>query len=51
MTLRPMVTEDQEALLAFFQRIPADDRLYLRDDVISPERISPVVVPLSVTAE
>jgi L-amino acid N-acyltransferase YncA len=34
-----MVPTDQEALLACFQRIPAEDRLYLRDDVISPELI------------
>lgn len=40
MTLRPMVPEDEEALLAFFQRVPAEDRLYLRDDVTSPGLLS-----------
>lgn len=37
MTIRPMVPTDQEALLHFFQEIPAEDRLYLKDDVTDPK--------------
>ena len=32
-TLRPLEHEDAEPLVAFFQRIPEDDRWYLRHDV------------------
>jgi RimJ/RimL family protein N-acetyltransferase len=31
--LRPMVPEDEDALLNFFRKIPQEDRLYLADDV------------------
>lgn len=33
MTIRPMVPEDKDALLAFFRRIPQEDRFYLKEDV------------------
>ncbi len=32
-TLRPMVKEDVKKLLAFFQKLPEEDRLFLKDDV------------------
>ena len=35
-TIRPMVTADEHALLEFFRRVPAEDRLYLKEDVTSP---------------
>jgi len=38
--LRPMVKEDESALLAFFQGLSEGDRLYLRDDVTDPEVVS-----------
>ena len=39
-TLRPMVSADERELLAFFLRVPEEDRRYLKDDVTSPEVIS-----------
>lgn len=38
-TLRPMVKEDVEKLWAFFQGVPREDRLFLRDDVSKKETI------------
>ncbi|MBF8299010.1 MAG: putative GCN5-related N-acetyltransferase [Dehalococcoidia bacterium] len=38
-TLRPMASADGDALLDFFQRIPADDRYYLKEDVLDPSVI------------
>ena len=38
-TLRPMVQSDEAALLAFFCRLPPEDRQFLRDDVTRPEII------------
>lgn len=38
-TLRPMVKEDEEKLLAFFSRLPEKDRLFLRDNVTDPRVI------------
>jgi len=38
-TLRPMVREDEEALLDFFRRLPPEDRLFLKDDVTDPNVI------------
>ena len=35
-TLRPLERNDAELLVAFFQRIPAEDRWYLRHDVSDP---------------
>jgi GNAT superfamily N-acetyltransferase len=35
--LRPMVKEDEKALLRFFRRLPARDRLHLHDDVTDPK--------------
>jgi L-amino acid N-acyltransferase YncA len=35
--LKPMMAEDAEALREFFQRIPADERYYLKEDVTSPK--------------
>ena len=37
LVLRPMVAEDEAALLAFFQGLSEGERLYLRDDVTDPE--------------
>jgi L-amino acid N-acyltransferase YncA len=37
--VRPMVPQDQEALLDFFRRIPQEDRFYLKEDVTSPRVI------------
>ncbi|HYA02131.1 MAG TPA: GNAT family N-acetyltransferase [Syntrophobacteria bacterium] len=37
--LRPMVAEDREKLMAFFQAIPQEERIYLRHDVTDPEII------------
>src|SRR5512145_2776296 len=39
MTIRPMVPEDQDALLDFFRSIPEEDRFYLKDDVTDPKTI------------
>ena len=39
MTIRPMVPEDQDALLDFFRRIPEPDRFYLKEDVVDPKII------------
>lgn len=38
-TLRPMVREDKDELLAFFRRLPAEDRQFLKDDVTRSEII------------
>jgi len=38
-TLRPMVREDQDGLLAFFRRLAPEDRQFLKDDVTRPEII------------
>jgi len=38
-TLRPLVKEDEGALIDFFQGLIQEDRLYLRDDVTDPEVI------------
>lgn len=34
-SVRPMVREDASALLAFFRRIPDEERYFLKDDVVS----------------
>lgn len=39
-TIRPMVPTDKDSLLDFFRRISPQDRLYLRDDVTSPQVIT-----------
>jgi GNAT superfamily N-acetyltransferase len=39
-TLRPMLRSDKQALLDFFNRISAEDRLYLRGDVTSRETVT-----------
>lgn len=38
-TIRPMVADDEEALLTFFRGIPAEDRVFLKDDVTRAEVI------------
>ncbi len=38
-TLRPMVREDTDELLAFFRRLPPEDRQFLKDDVTRAEII------------
>jgi L-amino acid N-acyltransferase YncA len=40
MTIRPMVPEDEAALLDFFRSIPAEDRFYLKEDVTDPKIIA-----------
>jgi L-amino acid N-acyltransferase YncA len=40
MTIRPMMPQDQEALLDFFRRIPPEDRFALKDDVTDPTVIA-----------
>jgi L-amino acid N-acyltransferase YncA len=40
MTIRPMVPEDQDALLDFFRSIPPEDRFYLKEDVTDPKIIT-----------
>ena len=37
--LRPMVREDEKALLQFFQELPLEDRQFLKDDVTDPKVI------------
>jgi GNAT superfamily N-acetyltransferase len=37
--LRPMVAEDRQRLVSFFQSIPEEERNYLRHDVTDPEII------------
>src|SRR3989338_4983258 len=37
--LRPLIPEDESALLEFFNSMPGEDLLYLRDDVKNPEVI------------
>lgn len=37
--IRLMVKEDQRALFDFFQRVPQEDRLFLRDDVSDPATV------------
>ena len=39
-TIRPMVAGDEKALLAFFRAIPAEDRIFLQDDVSKAEVIA-----------
>ena len=39
-TLRLMVKKDQHSLYEFFQRVPKEDRLFLREDVSRPETIA-----------
>ncbi len=36
----PMLPSDADSLLEFFERIPAKDRFYLKEDVTSPEVIA-----------
>ena len=38
-TLRMMVKDDERSLCEFFQRVPKEDRLFLRDDVSNPATI------------
>ena len=40
MTIRPMVPQDQDALLDFFRSIPPEDRFYLKEDVTDPKLIA-----------
>lgn len=35
-TVRPMERDDREAIQAFFLRVPAEDRYFLKEDVSSP---------------
>ena len=38
-SLRPLTPPDKTLLLEFFRRVPAEERLYLKDDVTSPQVI------------
>jgi len=38
-TLRPLVKEDEQALLEYFQELPLEDRLCLKEDVTDPKVI------------
>lgn len=38
--LRPLVAEDEQKLVEFFSRIPADERWFLREDLANPEVIN-----------
>ncbi len=38
-TLRIMTDDDLEAVIAFFQSLPEEDRLYLRSDTKNPENV------------
>jgi L-amino acid N-acyltransferase YncA len=40
MAIRPMVPEDEDALLDFFRRIPPEDRFTLKEDVTDPTMIA-----------
>jgi L-amino acid N-acyltransferase YncA len=40
MTIRPMVPEDEGALLDFFRRIPPEDRFSLKEDVTDPKIVA-----------
>ncbi|MFI5339498.1 MAG: GNAT family N-acetyltransferase [Candidatus Methylomirabilales bacterium] len=39
-TIRPMVARDEKALLTFFRGIPAEDRVFLKEDVTKAEVIA-----------
>jgi len=39
-TIRPLESKDEEVLLEFFQRIPKEDRILLKDDVLDARTIS-----------
>jgi len=43
--LRPMVTEDKDAMYEFFQAVPEEDARYLRDEVSSRLLIQPYKTP------
>jgi acetyltransferase len=38
-TLRPLMKDDEQALLTYFQKLPPEDRLCLKEDVTNPEVI------------
>src|SRR5205814_9158424 len=38
--VRPMVRDDAKALLAFFKRVPDEERYFLKDDVVSEDIIN-----------
>ncbi len=39
-TIRPLVASDEKNLLTFFRNVPAEDRVFLKDDVTKPEVIA-----------
>ncbi|MBW1979978.1 MAG: GNAT family N-acetyltransferase [Deltaproteobacteria bacterium] len=39
-TLRPLARKDKAKLIDFFSRVPAEDRLYLRDDVTNKDLVA-----------
>lgn len=45
-TIRPLVREDQENLLAFFRGLPEEDRLFLREDVTRREVVERLVATI-----
>ncbi len=48
-TLRPLTADDKTALLEFFRRVPAPERLYLKEDVTSTQVIDRWVRELDYT--
>ena len=46
-TLRPMVAEDRDKLLAFWRQVPLEDRLFLKEDVTRPEVVQRWVTELN----
>jgi GNAT superfamily N-acetyltransferase len=46
-TLRPMMKDDEQALLAYFQNLPAEDRLCLKEDVTDPNVIQGWILDLN----
>ena len=38
-TVRPLISSDEDALLSFFRKIPEEDRFYLKEDVTDPKII------------
>lgn len=40
LVVRPLLEADQPGLLEFFQRLPATDRLFLRDDVLNSDVVA-----------
>jgi L-amino acid N-acyltransferase YncA len=46
-TLRPMMKDDEQALLVYFQKLPPEDRLCLKEDVTDPDVIKGWILNLN----